>query len=231
MFADARMKSAAAEAIGTFALVFVGTGSIVVNDVTGGALTHLGVSLAFGLVVMTMIYAVGDVSGAHLNPAVTVAFWAARRLEGKQVAPYLASQFAGALLASGLLRLMFAGHASLGATTPSGPLLQSFVFETVLTFLLMFVILGVSTGAKEKGIMAGAAVGATVALAALFGGPISGASMNPARTLGPALVSGEFSSLWIYFAAPVTGALLAVGGCRCVRNDDCCSAPADVSST
>jgi aquaporin Z len=101
----------------------------------------------------------------------------------------------------------------------------------VLTFLLMFVILGVSTGAKEKGIMAGAAVGATVALAALFGGPISGASMNPARTLGPALVSGEFSSLWIYFAAPVTGALLAVGGCRCVRNDDCCSAPADVSST
>ena len=202
-----------------------------VDDVSGGALSHLGVSLAFGLVVMTMIYAVGDVSGAHLNPAVTVGFWAARRLEGVQVAPYLVSQFAGALLASGLLRLMFTDHASLGATTPSGSLLQSFVFETVLTFLLMFVILGVSTGAKEKGIMAGAAVGATVALAALFGGPISGASMNPARTLGPALISGEFSSLWIYFAAPVTGALLAVGGCRCVRDDDCCGAPADASST
>jgi len=218
-----RSRRALAEGIGTFALVFAGTGAIVVDHATGGAITHLGISLAFGLVVMTMIYAVGDVSGAHLNPAVTLGFWAARRLPAQDVAPYVAAQCAGALLASAVLWAMFPETPTLGVTTPAGGLAQSFVAEVILTFLLMFVILGVATGAREKGVMAGAAVGATVGLAALVGGPVSGASLNPARSLGPALVAGELSWLWLYFAAPIVGGQLAVLGCRCVREPGCCA--------
>ena len=174
-----------AEAIGTFALVFAGTGAIVVNDVSGGAISHMGIALTFGLVVMAMIYAVGDVSGAHLNPAVTVGFWAARRLPGREVVPYVLGQCAGAIAASLCLRLLFAAHETLGATAPVGSLWQSFMLEVVITFFLMFVILGVATGSREKGPTAGLAIGGTVALAALFAGPICGASMNPARSLGP----------------------------------------------
>lgn len=218
------MRQNVAEAIGTFALVLAGTGAIVVDDVTGGALGHLGVSLVFGLVVMTMIYAVGDVSGAHLNPAVTVGFWVARRLPAARVTPYLVSQFTGAVAASLLLKLWFPGHATFGATVPRGAWLQSLTVELVLTFLLMFVILGVATGAEEKGLMAGVAVGGTVALCALVGGPISGASMNPARSLGPAVVAGELGSLWLYFLAPAAGALCAVAACKCVRDQRCCAA-------
>ena len=217
------MKRYVAEVIGTFALVFIGTGAVVVNDLTGGAITHFGVSFAFGVVVMTMIYSVGEVSGAHLNPAVTLGFWIAGRFEGREVAPYVASQCVGAVIASGVLALMFAGHANLGATLPSGSVGQSFMLEIVVSFLLMFVILGVVSGSKEQGIMAGVAIGATVCMCALFAGPISGASMNPARSLGPALVSGQLGSLWIYFVAPVIGATLAVGGCRAVREPGCCS--------
>ena len=164
----------------------------------------------------------GDVSGAHLNPAVSFGFWVAKRLPGRDVLPYVASQCAGAIVASGSLRLLFLGHEELGATVPSGALSQSFVLEAILTFFLMFVILGVATGAKEKGITAGLAIGAVVALAALFAGPICGASMNPARSLGPALVSGQSQALWLYLAAPVLGSLLAVGACRCVREPGCC---------
>lgn len=217
------LRRCLAEGIGTFALVFAGTGAIVINDVAGGHVTHVGIALTFGLVVMAMIYAVGDVSGAHINPAVTCGFWVARRLPGREVAPYVLSQCAGALTASALLRLLFWEHPSLGTTLPAGPTLQAFVLETILAFLLMFVILNVAVGSKEKGIMAGAAVGATVGLEALFAGPISGASMNPARSLGPALVSGELSSLWIYLAAPVIGATLAVGGCRGIQFHGCCT--------
>jgi len=217
-------KKYAAEAIGTFVLVFAGTGAIVVNDAANGVITHLGVAITFGLAVMSMIYAIGDVSGAHINPAVTIAFWIARRFDGRWVAPYVASQCGGALAASGLLRAMFPDHATLGATLPSGAWQQSFIFEIVLTFILMFVILNVSTGAKEKGIMAGAAIGSVVAFEAMFAGPICGASMNPARSLGPAVVSGQLGQLWIYLVAPVVGALLAVVGCRCVQGDDCCTA-------
>ncbi len=217
------MKRYVAEAIGTFALVFAGTGAIVVSQVAPGSLSHVGIALAFGLVVMTMIYAVGDVSGAHLNPAVTLGFFAARRLPARDLLPYAAAQCLGAVLASGLLRWIFAAPADLGVTLPSGSASQSFVLELLITALLMFVILGVATGAKEKGVMAGVAVGATVGLAALFAGPISGASMNPARSLGPALVSGRLDGLWIYWLAPALGACLAVLGCRCVREEGCCS--------
>lgn len=213
------MKKYVAEAIGTFALVFAGTGAIIVNDVSNGVVSHVGISLTFGLIVMAMIYAIGDVSGAHINPAVTIAFWVAKRFRGHEVIPYVLSQLIGALLASGLLRVMFVDHGNLGATLPAGPWLQSFLFEIVLTFLLMFVILNVSVGAKEKGIMAGAAIGGVVALEAMFAGPICGASMNPARSIAPAVFSGQLSHCWIYLVAPVVGALLAVPGCRCIRDE------------
>ena len=217
------MKKLAAELFGTFALVFAGTGAIVINDVSSGAISHVGVALTFGLVVTAMIYAVGDISGAHLNPAVTIGFLAARRFSPRQVLPYIASQCAGALAASALMRLLFAQHQTLGATLPAGSAIQSFVLETVLTFLLMFVILSVSTGAQEKGITAGVAVGAVIAFEAMFAGPISGASMNPARSLAPALVTGRLDQLWIYLAAPVLGSLVAVLGCRCVQEQGCCT--------
>lgn len=210
------------ELLGTFFLVFVGTGAIVVNDVSGGAITHLGVSLVFGLVVMAMIYALGDVSGAHLNPAVSCGFFLAGRISARECAPYIASQIAGALAASALLLALFPAHATLGATLPSGAPWQSFALEFVMSFLLMFVILGISTGAKEKGTLAGVAVGGVVALEALFGGPISGASMNPARSLAPALVTGNLQHLWVYLAAPLGGAILAVYACRGTREANCC---------
>ena len=216
------MRKLAAEFLGTFALLFAGTGAIVIDDVTGGAVSHVGVALTFGLVVLAIVYAVGDVSGAHLNPAVTLGFFAARRFPGRSVLPYVASQCAGALVASLCLRLLFPGHATLGATLPRGNDFQSFVLEVLLTCLLMFVILSVSTGAKEKGITAGIAVGAVVGLEALFAGPISGASMNPARSLAPAVVSLHFASLWVYLAAPALGAAVAVLACRCVREKPCC---------
>jgi MIP family channel proteins len=206
-----------AEAIGTFALVFAGTGAIVVNDIAQGVISHVGIALTFGLVVMAMIYAVGDISGAHLNPAVTLGFWLARRLPGTDIIPYIASQLFGALAASVLVRVLLGPHSTLGATLPTGSMGQSFFLEIVLTFLLMFTILNVATGAKEKGATAGLAIGAVVALAALFGGPISGASMNPARSLGPALVSGQLQFLWLYLLAPVLGSALAVIVCRYSR--------------
>ena len=220
------MKKYAAEFIGTFALVFAGTGAIVVNEIIQGAITHVGIALTFGLIVLVMIYTLGDISGAHINPAVTIGFWLSRRLAGREVVPYIASQCAGALAAGGAMRLLFPENRLLGATQPSGPEVQSFVLEILLTALLMFVILGVSTGAREKGITAGIVVGSTIALEAMFGGPISGASMNPARSLGPAVVSGYLSHLWIYLAGPVLGAALGVVGCRCVRETGCCSAVA-----
>ena len=216
-------RKLAAEAIGTFALVFAGTGAIVINDVQGGVITHVGVALTFGLVVMAMIYAIGDISGAHINPAVTLGFWAARRLPGRLVLPYIVAQCLGALAASGMLRLLFPQSPTLGGTLPAGSAAQSFLLEVILTALLMFVILCVSTGAQEKGIMAGAAIGAVVGLEALFAGPISGASMNPARSLGPAVISLQLTGLWIYLSAPAIGALAAVAACRFVQPEGCCT--------
>ncbi|MBT8422718.1 MAG: aquaporin [Gammaproteobacteria bacterium] len=217
------LRHAAAEAIGTCALVLAGTAAIVVNDLYGGVLGHTGIAFAFGAVVMVMIYAIGDISGAHMNPAVTIAFWVSKRLPAAKVLPYAAAQFVGALAASLLVAVWFPAHDTLGATVPSGNLLQSLTVEIVATAILMFVILGVSEGAREKGIMAGVAVGGTVALMALVFGPVSGASMNPARSFGPALVSGEASTLWLYFVGPFIGALLAVPACRIIGREDCCA--------
>ena len=217
------MKKLFAEFLGTFALVFAGTGAIVIDHASNGAITHAGVALTFGLIVLAMIYALGDVSGAHFNPAVTTAFAAAGRLSWRAVPGYIAAQLIGAFAASALLRGLFPADATLGATLPVGTSGQSFILETVLTFLLMLVILSVSTGAKEKGITAGIAIGAVIALEAMFAGPICGASMNPARSIAPAVVSGHLEHLWIYLAGPVLGALLAIPACCGVREPGCCS--------
>ncbi len=198
-----------AELVGTFVLVFAGTGAIVVDD-TFGSITHVGVSLTFGLVVIAMIYSIGEISGAHINPAVTIGFWVARRLDGRQLLPYIVAQTIGALLASLTLRILFSEHANLGTTLPSGPWWQSFAFEFLLTAILMFVILRVASGSKETGIMAGVAIGSTVGLEAMFAGPVCGASMNPARSLAPAVVSGTMQHLWIYILATIAGAVFAV---------------------
>jgi aquaporin Z len=217
------MKKLFAEFLGTFGLVFAGTGAIVIDHASNGAITHAGIALTFGLIVVAMIYSFGDVSGAHLNPAVTTAFAAAGRFPWRAVPGYIAAQLLGAIAASALLRGLFPTDATLGATLPAGAVSQSFILETVLTFLLMLVILSVSTGAKEKGITAGIAIGAVVALEAMFAGPICGASMNPARSLAPALVSGHLEHLWIYLTGPLLGALLAIPACCGVRDADCCS--------
>lgn len=198
-----------AEALATFCLVFFGTGAIIVNHVSRGALTHVGISLSFGLVVLAMIYTFGPTSGAHMNPAVTIGFLAARRISARESAIYIAAQIAGALAASLLLRLMFPGSATLGETLPSGGAGQSFAMEAVLTAILMLVILGVAHEDRAEGLMAGVAIGATIAIEALVGGPISGASMNPARSIGPAVINGNFSWLWIYVAATLAGSVAA----------------------
>ncbi len=216
------MNKLLSELLGTFTLVFAGTGAIIINEVSGGVIGHAGIALTFGLVVMAMIYTFGDVSGAHLNPAVTLAFAAGKRFAWKDVPGFLAAQIGGACLASGVLRLLFPANEKLGATLPAGSAMQSFVLEVILTAILMLTILRVSTGAKEKGITAGIAVGGVIAMEAMFAGPICGASMNPARSLAPALLSGHLEHLWIYLVAPVVGALAAVPLCSALRDADCC---------
>jgi len=207
------MKKGIAELIGTFALVFCGTGAIVIDQVSGGAVTHVGVSITFGLIVLAMIYSLGDISGAHINPAVSLAFAAANQISFNEAIRYMLFQFSGAFLASLSLKLIFPHVQNLGVSIPLGSDMQSFILETILTFFLMFVILNVSTGAKEKGITAGIAVASVIGLEAMFAGPICGASMNPARSIAPAIFSGNLDWIyhqWIYLTAPFLGALIAV---------------------
>jgi aquaporin NIP len=204
------MNKYLAEFIGTFALVFCGTGAIVINDQTNGAVTHVGIAITFGLIVMAMIYALGNISGAHLNPAVTLAFWLARRFPVRQIVPFILSQLLGGITASLVLRFLFPDDQLLGATIPAGTAIQSFVLEFILTFFLMLVIINVATGSKEQGMFAGLAIGATVLLEAMFAGPICGASMNPARSVAPALISGTLDDIWIYVLAPISGAAFAI---------------------
>ena len=217
------MKKYWAELLGTYILVFVGTGAIMINEITGGAVSHLGIGLSFGLVVMAMIYAIGDISGAHINPAVTIAFAVAKRFEKNQILPYISFQLLGAILASASLYFIFPETNTMGETLPlKGDWVQSFILEFILTFILMFVILNVSTGSKEKGITAALAVGGVVAFEATFAGPISGASMNPARSIAPAIFSGDLTHLWLYVVSTVLGSIFAVYSCKLIQAESCC---------
>lgn len=204
------MRKYIAEVIGTFALVFCGTGAIIINQESGGAVSHVGIAITFGLIVSAMIYTIGDISGAHLNPAVTIAFYIAKVFPAKEILPYLTSQAVGAFLASFTLKLLFPSNPTLGSTLPSGNPMQSFVLEVILTFILMFVIIHVAKGSNEQGMFAGIAIGSVVLLEAMFAGPICGASMNPIRSLAPAITSGHVEHLWVYLIAPTLGAILAI---------------------
>ena len=208
----------AAELIGTFALVFAGCGAIMVNEKTG-QLGHVGVAITFGLVIMTMIYAVGHVSGAHFNPAVTLSFAISRHFPRHRVPLYWAAQLAGALLAAAILRGSLGDIAHIGATYPSGSDGQAFLWEAVMSFFLMFVIMAVATDTRAVGEAAAIAIGATVGMDAMFGGPITGASMNPARSLGPGIIAGDLHAIWIYLLAPVVGAALAALGYTLIRGN------------
>lgn len=199
-----------AEAVGTFALVFAGTGAVIINQISSGAVSHVGIGLTFGLVIMVMIYATGHISGAHFNPAVTLAFAVGRHFSWPLVPRYWAAQLFGGLAASVLLRALFGDVAHLGATLPAGTAGQSFVLEAVLSFILMFVITSVATDVRAVGQAAAIAIGGTIGLEAIFAGPISGASMNPARSLAPAIVSGTWTDQWLYVAGPALGAVAGV---------------------
>ena len=217
------MKKYIAEFIGTFCLIFFGTGAMVVESIHPN-IGVFGIAVAWGVVVMTMIYAFGETSGAHINPAVTIGFAIAKRFDKKEVLPYIISQLLGAIFASTLLKIIFPDLELYGNTIPSNGWVQSFILELIMTFVLMLVILKVSSGSKETGTMAAIAIGGVVLIEALVFGPITGASMNPARSISPALLSGNITDLWLYIVAPISGALLAVLVCPLTgsKADNCC---------
>ncbi|MDO6813440.1 MIP/aquaporin family protein [Tenacibaculum soleae] len=218
------MKKYVSELIGTFALVFCGTGAMTVSEITGGTdLTHTGIAITWGLIVMAMIYAFGEISGAHFNPAVTIAFAFAKKFSWKEVPKYIIAQLIGAILASCILWVLFPASEYYGATIPSIEPWRAFILEFLLTFFLMLTIINVSTGSKEVGVMAGIAIGGVVLLEAMFAGPMTKASMNPARSIAPAIVSGHYEYLWLYVLAPILGALLAVVSCKFVKDNNCCN--------
>ena len=209
MIENIDFKKYAAEFIGTFALVFCGTGAVIVNQQSGGSLGLIGISLAFGIIISAMIYVFGNISGAHINPSVTIALAIGKATTKKDAVFYILSQILGALFASGLLKFLFSENETLGATIPSGELMQSFIIEFILTFFLMLTILGV-TSKKENANRAGLLIGLMVTGIILVAGPISGGSFNPARSIAPAIVSGDFTALWIYIIAPTLGTILAM---------------------
>ena len=203
------LKRLSGEFFGTFGLVFCGTGAIVINQESNGAITHLGIAITFGLIVMAMILSFGHISGAHINPAVTIALTVSGRFKKRNILPYMIAQLGGGCLASFVLHFLFPKNEFLGATFPKGSDMQSFALEFILTFLLMLVIL-TSTQKKDHSLLGPAlAIGGTVGLEALFAGPICGASMNPTRSLSPALIGVHFQSIWVYILGPVLGALAA----------------------
>jgi len=212
------MRVFVAEFIGTFTLVFAGCGAVMVDAKTH-ALGHVGVAITFGLVIMAMIYAVGHISGAHFNAAVTFAFALSRHFPWTRAVGYWCAQFLGALTAAAMLRGSLGEIAHVGTTLPSGSQGQSFLWELVMSFFLMFVIMAVATDTRAVGEAAAIAVGATIGLDAMFGGPISGASMNPMRSLGPALVSGDLHALWLYILAPILGTSLGALSYRFIRGE------------
>jgi aquaporin NIP len=214
------LRRAAAEAIGVFALVFAGCGAIVTEAQHPGSLGTVGIGLVFGLVVMAMVYATGHLSGAHLNPAVTLAFTLTRHFPRAEALAYLAAQMAGALAAAALLAAIWPSQpAALGETLPTIGSGSAFAYEAVLTAFLMFVIMAVATDTRAVGTGAAIAIGGTVGLDALFGGPVTGASMNPARSLAPALVTGELQDLWLYIAAPILGAAVGALAYQAIRGE------------
>lgn len=198
-----------AEGVDTFFLVLIGPGAVMVDAYSGGAIGHTGVALAFAFVVTAMVYALGHLSGAHINPAVTIGFWSVRRFPGRELGPYLVAQLLGAVAASAFLRGVLGPVGHVGATLPSLPVGAAFAVEWLLSFVLMFVIMAVATDERAANGFAGVAVGLTVGFCALTGGPLTGASMNPARTFGPALVGGIWTAHWIYWAAPITAMVAA----------------------
>jgi aquaporin Z len=216
------MKKYISEFIGTFSMIFCGTGAMTINEVTGGEVTHVGIGLTWGLIVMAMIYAFGETSGAHFNPAVTIAFAYAKNFAWKEVPKYIIAQILGAFVSSLVLLFLFPTSEFLGSTIPTVDVWRAFVLELLLTFLLMLTIINVSTGSKEMGVIAGIAIGGVVLLEATFAGPITNASMNPARSLAPNIVSGNIQGLWLYIIAPILGALLAVVSCKLIKDDNCC---------
>lgn len=212
-------RRATAEFIGTFALVTAGCGAIMVNATTG-TLSHVGVALTFGLIILAMIAATGHISGAHFNPAVTIAFAVMRHFRWRDVPLYVAAQLSGAVIGALTLRLLFGSVANLGATLPAGNPFQAFGLEILLTAVLMFVIISVATDAHGAGQLAALAIGGTVALDALWGGAISGASMNPARSFGPALIAGVWRDQWVYWLGPILGALIGAAFYQFIRRPD-----------
>lgn len=218
------MKKYIAELIGTFTMIFCGCGAMTVNEITGGSISHVGVAITWGLVVMSMIYAFGEISGAHFNPAVTFGFAYAKKFPWKDVPKYFIAQAIGAFLAIFILWFLFPESETLGSTFPAEGFepYKAFVFEILLTFFLMVVIINVSTGSKEIGTMAAIAVGSIILLEAMFAGPMTKASMNPIRSLAPAIISGNLQHLWLYLTAPFIGAFLAVISCSLVKDDNCC---------
>ena len=219
------MKREIAELIGTFSMVFCGCGAMTINEITGGSITHVGVAITWGLIVMAMIYAFGEISGAHFNPAVTIAFAVAKTFNWSDVPKYILFQIIGASIAIGILWVLFPESNSFGHTYPAHGFepYKAFILELLLTFFLMVVIINVSTGSKEIGTMAAIAVGSVILLEAMFAGPMTKASMNPARSLAPAIISGHLNDLWLYLIAPIIGAVLAVLSCKLVKVDNCCN--------
>ncbi len=216
------MKRPLAEYLGTFLIVFAGTGAIIVDQANGGVIGHTGIALVFGLAVFVAIHTFGDVSGAHLNPAVTLGLTLARRFPPAEAGGYVIAQLAGAFSASGLLRLIFPASPALGATLPVAGIAASFTLEAILTAVLMLVILSAATGNGGRRTTAAFAIGGTIGLSALFAGPISGASLNPARSLAPAIVGGHTTHLWLYPAATLLGAIAAVPLCIAIHRPGCC---------
>ncbi len=218
------MKQFISESIGTFALIFCGCGAMTINEITQGSISHVGVAATWGLIVMAMIYAFGEISGAHLNPAVTIAFAFAKKFSWKLVPKYILAQAVGAIFASFMLWFLFPESQFFGETVPADgfPAYKAAILEFILTFFLMLVIINVSTGSKEIGTMAAIAIGGVVLLEALFAGPMTKASMNPIRSIAPAIFTGNFQFLWLYITAPVLGAITAVSSCKLVKADKCC---------
>lgn len=206
------LKRYLAEFIGTFFLVLVGTGAVAANHLPGnpGAVTHVGVSLCFGLIVAVMIYAIGPVSGCHINPAVTISLLFAGKFKTSDMVPYILAQCLGAVVASAVVKFTFAPVTAIGTTTPATTALAAFVLEFLMTALLLFVVLQVADGSQLAGLTAGAVIGSVIAFEALFGGPLSGASMNPARSLGPALIAGVWTDHWVYWAGPILGGITGI---------------------